>query len=53
MRKRVYPSWVSKGKISQDGADREIACMEAILLTLQNEKFAIDARKLAVPMIEA
>jgi hypothetical protein len=30
MRKSVYPRWVYAGKMTQDQADREIACMEAI-----------------------
>ncbi|MBP6444807.1 MAG: hypothetical protein KA267_12340 [Gemmatimonadales bacterium] len=30
MRKRVYPRWVSAGKMTQAAADREIAAMEAI-----------------------
>jgi len=31
MRKRVYPRWVSDGKMSQAKADEEIAIMQAIL----------------------
>ncbi|MCC6918921.1 MAG: hypothetical protein IT548_06935 [Alphaproteobacteria bacterium] len=31
MRRRVYPRWVEKGRMSQRQADKEIAVMEAIL----------------------
>lgn len=31
MRKRVYPRWVSEGRMSQEKADQEIACMAAIV----------------------
>ena len=30
MRRRVYPRWVSLGKMTQEKADREIALMQAI-----------------------
>ena len=30
MRRRVYPSWVRDGRMTQDHADREISTMEAI-----------------------
>lgn len=35
MRRRVYPSWVAKGRMSQANADEEIAAMEAVLATLR------------------
>ena len=35
MRERVYPKWVSAGRMKQDVADREIAAMRAVLLTLE------------------
>ena len=31
MRRRVYPRWVEIGRITQDKADHEIACMQAVL----------------------
>ncbi len=31
MRKRVYPRWVSEGRMKAEDADREIRVMEAIL----------------------
>jgi hypothetical protein len=37
MRRRVYPRWVSTGKMSQPQANREIALMEAILARLQTD----------------
>jgi hypothetical protein len=38
LRRRVYPRWVSEGKMKQDKADREIAVMEAVLETLKKVK---------------
>ena len=35
MRRRVYPRWVSGGRMSQAKADAEIAAMEAVLATLK------------------
>lgn len=35
MRRRVYPNWVSTGRLRQDTADHEIACMDAIVRTLE------------------
>ena len=35
MRRRVYPGWVSSGRMSQDQADQELARMQAVLETLQ------------------
>jgi cytochrome c556 len=42
MRERVYRRWVQMGKMTQNNADYEIECMNAILTTLQ---------KLAPPLI--
>ena len=35
MRRRVYPGWVSSGRMTQDQADQELARMQAVLETLQ------------------
>jgi hypothetical protein len=35
MRKRVYPKWVSDGRMTQDKADWETECMEAIVQKLK------------------
>lgn len=35
MRAKVYPRWVSQGKLSQDNADAEVARMQAVLATLE------------------
>lgn len=35
MRRRVYPMWVSTQRMTQAKADHEIACMEAIVATLE------------------
>jgi len=35
MRERVYPKWVSAGRMKQDAADRELAAMRAVLTTLE------------------
>lgn len=35
MRRRVYPQWVASKRLHQDTADHEIACMEAIVATLE------------------
>lgn len=44
MRKRVYPSWVSKGKMKQAQADHEIAAMEAALATLKRVQLEQQAK---------
>lgn len=36
MRRKVYPRWVSAGKMTQDEADRQIATMEAAMATLES-----------------
>ena len=38
MRKRVYPRWIDGGRMTQAKADHEIACMQAVLVTLQHVK---------------
>lgn len=38
MRRNVYPRWVESGRLKQETADREIACMEAVLKTLEGLK---------------
>jgi polyhydroxyalkanoate synthesis regulator phasin len=35
MRKRVYPGWVQRGKMTQEEADRQIEVMEAVQATLE------------------
>lgn len=35
MRERVYPRWVQDRRMAQATADREIACMRAVLATLE------------------
>jgi hypothetical protein len=40
MRKRVYPRWVSNGKMSERNADDELTAMEAVLATLERVKAA-------------
>lgn len=34
MRRRVYPNWVASGRMTQDKAEYEIACMDEIITTL-------------------
>jgi len=34
MREKVYPKWVEQGRMKQDKADQEIACMKAVQSTL-------------------
>ena len=34
-RRSFYPRWVNEGKMSQDAANREIAAMEAVLVSLK------------------
>ncbi len=36
LRRRVYPRWVSQGKMTQVEADRRIEAMEAVQKTLEN-----------------
>lgn len=31
MRRRVYPAWVEKGRLSQKEADHQVACMQSIV----------------------
>lgn len=38
MRKRVYPSFIQKGKMSAEEADRQIEAMEAVQRTLEGLK---------------
>ena len=35
MRRGVYPKWVQSGRMKQDKADHEIACMESVLASLE------------------
>jgi len=35
MRRRVYPRWIEAGRMTQSKADHEIACMEAIVASLE------------------
>lgn len=37
MRRRVYPRWVSNGKMSQAKADEETAVMEAIVADYERQ----------------
>lgn len=34
MRERVYPKWIAADRIKKEVADREVATMKAVLLTL-------------------
>lgn len=43
-RKYVYPERVMRGKMRQADADRETACMEAILVTLTKLQMEDDKR---------
>ena len=36
LRRRAYPKWIIEGRMSQDKADQEIECMEAILEKLKS-----------------
>lgn len=38
-RKRVYPRWVSEGRMKQDAANKECDAMEAIIETLLKLKW--------------
>lgn len=38
VRKRVYPAWISSGKITRDNAEHQYLCMVAILKKLQKEQ---------------
>jgi hypothetical protein len=40
MRKGVYPKWVTAGRMKQEAADRELAAMEAIVTSLEEEQLA-------------
>lgn len=40
MRERVYPRWVQSAKMSQAKADREIACMRSVWITLDQLRIA-------------
>jgi hypothetical protein len=47
MRRRLYPRWVSEGRMKQEAADTQIAIMEAIVedyrIPAEHEKAAADA----------
>jgi len=43
MRQRVYPNWVAVGKMKQEKADHELACMAAIVETIDKVKMLNDA----------
>lgn len=36
VRERVYPSWIQRGTLKQETADRNLARMRKVLETLQN-----------------
>lgn len=36
MRRRVYPAWVRNGRMKEDKADYEIACMESVYETVRS-----------------
>lgn len=36
LRRRVYPLWIQKRRISKEKADRQLAVMEAVLETLRS-----------------
>lgn len=38
LRSRVYPRWIADKRLTQVKADREMACMNAVLETLRHEK---------------
>jgi hypothetical protein len=38
MRRNVYPKWVAGGRMKPDAADRELAGMEAIVASLEEEQ---------------
>jgi hypothetical protein len=40
MRKGVYPKWVTAGRMKPEAADRELAAMEAIVTSLEEEQLA-------------
>ena len=46
MRRRVYPSWVERERMTQQKADYEISAMEAVLSTLkdvaENQEFRLE-----------
>lgn len=52
MRERVYPRWVTAGKIKQEKADLQISEMKAVLKTLQDverlRKIEVAARALTL-----
>lgn len=45
MRRRVYPRWVSAGRMAQDEADKFIAAMEAVQGTLERLRDAQRAHR--------
>jgi hypothetical protein len=38
MRRAVYPKWVQSNRLSQEKADHQIACMDAIYAQLKRAK---------------
>lgn len=35
MRRKVYPGWIQRGKMTQEEADRQLSTMEAVQATLE------------------
>lgn len=53
MRKRVYPRWVTQGKMDKALADKKLAIMEAALATLEDLQAkveALDPRQQGLPL---
>lgn len=42
-RRSAYPKWIAQGRMGQAVADRQIACMEAVLRTIDTQRELIDA----------
>lgn len=40
-RERCYPRWVTERRMTQEKADKEIACMQAIIVTLERQRDAL------------
>ncbi len=45
MRKRVYPRWVGRGRMTQAKADQELETMRAVLVTLRTHLLTIERER--------
>lgn len=53
MRRRIYPSWVQRGKMKQDKADHEMQAMQAIVDSLEYFRMVVEKEEYVIPEVRA